>query len=80
MKTEKQSLIEFATKSLNTDSNLQLNQDVRYALHMDEPLSIEQKIFLRVYLGDILVATNMLSQAQLYTDQTVKKSFWKKFK
>jgi len=80
MKTEKQSLIEFATKSLNTDSNLQLNQDVRYALHMGEDLTIEQKIFLRVYLGDVLVATNMLSQAQLCTDQPVKKSFWKKFK
>jgi hypothetical protein len=80
MNPEKQSLIECTTKLLNRDHYLQLNKDVHFALHMGEPVSIEQSHLLRVYLCDILVATKMLAQANAIPDPPVKKSFWQKFK
>jgi len=80
MKPEKQSLIEFASKLLNRDHYLQLNKDVHFALHMGEPLSIEQSYLLRVYLCDVLVATKMFAEAAAIPDPPVKKSFWQKFK
>lgn len=76
MKSEKQSLIECTTKVLDRDHYLQLNKDVHFALHMGEPLSIEQSLLLRVYLCDILVATKMLAQAAAIPDPPVKKSIW----
>jgi len=80
MKSEKQSLVEFATKTLNRECYLQLNQEAHMTLHMHEPLSIEQSKHMRHYLCVILTASKMLAQAAAIPDPPVTKSFWNRRK
>lgn len=80
MKSEKQYLIETATNLLNRECNLQLNQEIHMILFMDEPLSTNQKLFLRHYLCDILTSAKFLAQAAAIPDPPVTKLFWKRHK